>query len=192
MGLKNYLPYFSTKTCVVGTQKNRLIEAVLLSIHNTCLNWGVRKYLQFYAQKNPYPDLWIHTPMRDSCTHPLSFHPLNIAHCPQHLIYHKIYYMFGEFIDIYIHTTSISWKFMPFLPDSDSRIFKGINIYYFLHWQNRYHFFTIIIIITTNITTISFNIILLLSLLLLIISFYHYYYFSYFPFHPPPPPPRPF
>ena len=30
--------YFSTKTYVVGTQKNRLNEAVLLSTQNTCLN----------------------------------------------------------------------------------------------------------------------------------------------------------
>ena len=29
---------FSTKTYVVGTQKNRFNETVLLSIHNTCLN----------------------------------------------------------------------------------------------------------------------------------------------------------
>ena len=30
--------YFSTKTYVLGTQKNRLIETVLLSTQNTCLN----------------------------------------------------------------------------------------------------------------------------------------------------------
>ena len=30
--------YFSTKTYVVGTQKNRLNEAVLLSTQKTCLN----------------------------------------------------------------------------------------------------------------------------------------------------------
>ena len=28
--------YFSTKTCVMGTQKNRLNETVLLSTQNTC------------------------------------------------------------------------------------------------------------------------------------------------------------
>ena len=41
--------YFSTKTYVVGTQKNRLIldETVLLSTQNICLNTWVRKYLQF-------------------------------------------------------------------------------------------------------------------------------------------------
>ena len=31
---KNYFSYFSTKTYVVGTQKNRLNETVLLSIQN--------------------------------------------------------------------------------------------------------------------------------------------------------------
>ena len=36
--LKNYFPYFSSKTYVVGTQKNRLNEAVLLSTQHTCLN----------------------------------------------------------------------------------------------------------------------------------------------------------
>ena len=30
--------YFSTKTYVVGTQKNRPIETVLLNTQNTCLN----------------------------------------------------------------------------------------------------------------------------------------------------------
>ena len=35
---KNQLSYFSTKTYVVGTRKNRLIETVLLSIQNLCLN----------------------------------------------------------------------------------------------------------------------------------------------------------
>ena len=30
--------YFSTKTYVVGTQKSRLTETVLLSTQNTCLN----------------------------------------------------------------------------------------------------------------------------------------------------------
>ena len=33
---EKYFPYFSNKTYVVGTQKNRLIETVLLSTSNTC------------------------------------------------------------------------------------------------------------------------------------------------------------
>ena len=36
--LENYFLYFSTKTYVVGTQKNRLNERVLLSTQNTCFN----------------------------------------------------------------------------------------------------------------------------------------------------------
>ena len=35
---ENYFPYFSTKTYVVGTQKNHLDETVFLSTQNTCLN----------------------------------------------------------------------------------------------------------------------------------------------------------
>ena len=35
---ENYFSYFSTKTYVVGTQKNRLHETVLMSTQNTCLN----------------------------------------------------------------------------------------------------------------------------------------------------------
>ena len=35
---ENCFSYFSTKTYVVGTQKNRLDETVLLSTQNTCLN----------------------------------------------------------------------------------------------------------------------------------------------------------
>ena len=44
--------YFSTKTYVVGTQKNRLDETVLLSTQNICKKLWVRKYLHFYAEKN--------------------------------------------------------------------------------------------------------------------------------------------
>ena len=47
----NFFPYFSTKTYVMGTQKNRLNETVLLSTQTICLNCWVRKYLQFYSQK---------------------------------------------------------------------------------------------------------------------------------------------
>ena len=36
--------YFSTKTYVVGIQKNRLNETVLLSTQNICLNRLVRKF----------------------------------------------------------------------------------------------------------------------------------------------------
>ena len=34
---ENYFLYFSNKTDVMGTQKNRLNEMVLLSTQNTCL-----------------------------------------------------------------------------------------------------------------------------------------------------------
>ena len=36
--IKNYFSCFSTKTYVVGTQKNRFNETVLLGIPNKCLN----------------------------------------------------------------------------------------------------------------------------------------------------------
>ena len=48
--IKNKFSYFSTKTYVVGTQKNRLNETVLLSTQNICSNGRVRKYSCFYAQ----------------------------------------------------------------------------------------------------------------------------------------------
>ena len=44
-----YFSSFSTKTYVVGTQKNRLDETVLLSIQNICQKVWVRKYLEFHA-----------------------------------------------------------------------------------------------------------------------------------------------
>ena len=40
---ENYFSYFPIKTYVVGIQKNRLNETVLLSTQNTCFNWWVRK-----------------------------------------------------------------------------------------------------------------------------------------------------
>ena len=45
---KNCFSYFSTKTYVVGTQKIRLNDTVLLNAQNICWNWWERKYLQFY------------------------------------------------------------------------------------------------------------------------------------------------
>ena len=42
--------YFSTKTYVVGTQKNRLSETVLLSTQNICSELQVRKYLHWYVE----------------------------------------------------------------------------------------------------------------------------------------------
>ena len=42
--------HFLTKTCDVGTQKNCLIEMVLLSTQNICKKSWVRKYLQFYGE----------------------------------------------------------------------------------------------------------------------------------------------
>ena len=36
--LLEIISYFSSKTNVVGTKKKRLIETVLLSTQNTCLN----------------------------------------------------------------------------------------------------------------------------------------------------------
>ena len=41
------ISYFSTKTYVVGTQKNHLNKTILLSTQNICSNCQVRKYLQF-------------------------------------------------------------------------------------------------------------------------------------------------
>ena len=39
--------YFSTKTYVEGTQKNRLVNTVLLSTQNTCLNLCEDNYHKF-------------------------------------------------------------------------------------------------------------------------------------------------
>ena len=41
--LKNYFSYFSSKTNVVGSQKKRLDEAILLSTSKMCFDWWVRK-----------------------------------------------------------------------------------------------------------------------------------------------------
>ena len=41
--IENCFSYLSTKTYVVGTQKNRLNETVLLSTQNICLNLWIRK-----------------------------------------------------------------------------------------------------------------------------------------------------
>ena len=47
---KKCFSYFSTKTYVVGTQKNRLNETVLLSTQNIHFKCWLRKYLQLYAE----------------------------------------------------------------------------------------------------------------------------------------------
>ena len=41
--------YPSIQTCVLGAQKNRLIETVLLSIHNICFGREIRKIIFHYA-----------------------------------------------------------------------------------------------------------------------------------------------
>ena len=43
--------FFSTKTYVVGTQKNHLNEMGLFSTHTILKLVGIRKYLQLYAKK---------------------------------------------------------------------------------------------------------------------------------------------
>ena len=53
-GRHNLFSYSSTKTYVVGTQKNRLNETVLLSIKTTSLNQWRRKHSHFYAQKRRF------------------------------------------------------------------------------------------------------------------------------------------
>ena len=70
---KNYFSYFSSKTYVVGTQKNRLNETVLLSTQNICSNWWIRKYLKFYSQ-----NFCLSKPMR---------HPLSL--CQIHMVPYK-------------------------------------------------------------------------------------------------------
>ena len=61
--IENHFFYFSTKTYVVGTQKNRLNETVLLSTQNTCLNLWVRKYKQCYAWKVSLYGFMTHIPL---------------------------------------------------------------------------------------------------------------------------------
>ena len=48
--LKNNFLISQPKRYVVGTQKNRLNETVLLSTQNICNKIWVRKYLLFYAE----------------------------------------------------------------------------------------------------------------------------------------------
>ena len=42
------IPYSSVLIFVLGAQKNRLIETVLLSTHNTCFGWELRKVFLIY------------------------------------------------------------------------------------------------------------------------------------------------
>ena len=41
--------HISLKTCVLGAQKNCLNETVLLSTHNICFGWEIRKIIFKYA-----------------------------------------------------------------------------------------------------------------------------------------------
>ena len=54
---KKIFSYFSTKTYVVGTQKNRLNETILLSTHNICKNDGEENInnftLKIFVYLNP-------------------------------------------------------------------------------------------------------------------------------------------
>ena len=50
--------YPSALTYVLGAQKNRLIETVLLSTHNICFGWEIRKLNFRYTQKS-----WVDYPL---------------------------------------------------------------------------------------------------------------------------------
>ena len=39
-----FFSYPSVKACLLGAQKNRLIETVLLSTHNICFGWEIKKF----------------------------------------------------------------------------------------------------------------------------------------------------
>ena len=41
--------YRSVKTYVLGAQKNRLIETILLSTHNICFGWGIKNSFSRYT-----------------------------------------------------------------------------------------------------------------------------------------------
>ena len=47
---KNSFSYFLTKIYVLGAQKNRFNETVLLSTQNLYSKWWERKYLELYAE----------------------------------------------------------------------------------------------------------------------------------------------
>ena len=44
--------YLSVLTYVFGAQKNRLIETVLLSTHNICFGWEIKKIIFFVCTHN--------------------------------------------------------------------------------------------------------------------------------------------
>ena len=57
---ESYFSYFSTKTYVVGTQKNRLHETVLLSTNNICLDCMVRKIIKILRTKTLLNCSYVH------------------------------------------------------------------------------------------------------------------------------------
>ena len=44
--------YLSVLTYVLGAQKNRIIERVVLSIHKICFGWEIRKLFFWYSLLN--------------------------------------------------------------------------------------------------------------------------------------------
>ena len=63
------------KTCVLGALKNRLVETVVLSTHNICFGWGIRKIIFSYALLSGgldcfswwYPDMTVGAQISDTC-----------------------------------------------------------------------------------------------------------------------------
>ena len=49
-----FLENKQSKTCVVGTQKNRLIEVVLLDTHHPCLSQEMGNTMVSYYHIHPY------------------------------------------------------------------------------------------------------------------------------------------
>ena len=88
---ENYFSYFSTKkTYVVGTQKNRFNETVLLSTQNIYLDCWVRKQLFFLHSKIllnwSYGQYWYFNSLRDGyfsyfCYLLLKIHSGTLSEC---------------------------------------------------------------------------------------------------------------
>ena len=73
--------YPSIKTFVLGTQKNRLIETVLLSTHNICFGWEIKKIVFQNALISGALVLLCHTVITERGAQWLSWFEAPLRHC---------------------------------------------------------------------------------------------------------------
>ena len=93
---------------VLGAQKNRLIEAVLLSTHKICFGWEIRKFIFCYALLTKVLQL-MHLMTTQKCQSIYSARSESSL-CTQILVYVYLHLPWNQTSDVHRGSTLIMWR----------------------------------------------------------------------------------